>query len=215
MYSDGIIERGKLLFDSYMLGAIDFQVSDIVVDCGANYGDLWLILNGLISEENYITFEPGAREYLSVSKNALNGTHNFLGLSDANEIRKFYLNESYADSSLVEPLHFTDVIEIETVKLADYIKEQKINRIKLLKLEAEGFEPEILNGSITIFDRIEYIAVDGGYERGKKQDETLSKVIKILHENDFEVLSINFKWERALFRKKTKNTKDIRMTPVA
>ena len=33
-------------------------------------------------------------------------------------------------------------------------------KVKLLKLEAEGFEPEILQGSNKVLNKIEYIGVD-------------------------------------------------------
>ena len=69
----------------------------------------------------------------------------------------------------------------------------------MFKLEAEGFEPEILDGALNILDKIEYIALDGGYERGKSQTETFSELCNKLHDHGFKIVSINFICARALF----------------
>ena len=199
LYLNGLENRAKRLFDSYLLGGIDFSHDDLVIDCGANYADLWLSFKDLINESNYITFEPGLREHLSISKNAQNGIHIMKGLSNKEEVVTYYVNERNADSSIVEPLHYTHTLEVETTTLDNYVNENKIEKIKLFKLEAEGFEPEILDGALNVLDRIEYIALDGGYERGKSQAETFSGLCNKLHDHGFIMIGINFIWARALF----------------
>lgn len=202
LYHNGLSERNHRLFNSYFLEQIEFKKDDVVIDCGANYADLWLGLKEKINENCYITFEPGALEYASIIRNAPNGIHNRLGLSNANGVSKFYLNEKYADSSLIEPNHFTHIDNIQTTTLSHYIKTNGIKKIKLFKLEAEGFEPEILEGALEVLSLIDFIAIDGGYERGKEQNETFSYLCNSLYEANFEILSINFVQKRALFQKK-------------
>ena len=68
----------------------------------------------------------------------------------------------------------------QTTTLNKFFKKSKLGKIKLLKLEAEGYEPEILLGANKILDKIEYIAIDGGYERGKNSEETLSSQLNFL-----------------------------------
>ena len=50
----------------------------------------------------------------------------------------------------------------------------------MFKLEAEGFEPEILEGSKQSINIVEYVALDGGEERGIAEAETLSKATNFL-----------------------------------
>lgn len=199
LYSDGIEARSRRLFDSYSLGKIKFVESDVVVDCGANYADLWLSLGALIKEQNYITFEPGRREHSCIIENAPGGRHNLTGLSNRNGLSKFYLNEKSADSSIIEPKTYSKIVEVETITLDKYVSDKDIKTIKLVKLEAEGFEPEIIEGMAKTFKIIEYIALDGGYERGKKEVETFSDVCNTLHDHGFELVSVNFEWARGLF----------------
>jgi hypothetical protein len=62
--------------------------------------------------------------------------------------------------------------------------------IKLFKLDAEGYEPEVLEGCEDIFKNIQYISVDFGNERGVGQENTIVKVNKILQENNFSLIKV-------------------------
>ena len=64
-------------------------------------------------------------------------------------------------------------------------------KIKLLKIEGEGAEPEILEGCRDILKRVEYISVDVGPERGVAQTSPKNDVITYLVENNFEVILEN------------------------
>ena len=202
LYVNGLQNRSKKLFNSYLLNEINFENEDVVIDCGANYADLWLGLKSKIKGENYITFEPGIREHASIIRNAPNGIHNSLGLSNKEGLSKYFVNEKAADSSVIEPSNYSHVVEIDTTTLNKYVSENALENIKLFKLEAEGFEPEILEGALEVLNKIQYIAVDGGYERGKEQTETFSALCNTLHDHNFEIVSINFEWARALFYRK-------------
>ena len=57
--------------------------------------------------------------------------------------------------------------------------------IKLVKLEAEGAEPEVLLGMEKTLSRIEFIAVDVGAERGLSKENTLIDVLDILMPRGF------------------------------
>ena len=102
----------------------------------------------------------------------------------------------------MEPETYSHYIDIETTTLSEYVQSQKLGKIKLFKLEAEGFEPEILEGSSQVLKNIEYIAIDGGYRRGKNHEETFSQICNSLLTENFEMISINFDWRRALFLNK-------------
>ena len=202
LYSNGLIDRAQSLFNSYLLSNISFNKNSIVIDCGANYADLWLSLRERINKHCYITFEPGFVEFQAIKKNAPDGKHSNIGLSNKEGKSKFYVNQKDGDSSLIEPSSFTKIVEVKTTTLNKYFKEHKIKKIKLLKLEAEGFEPEILQGANRVLKKIEYVAVDGSHERGKKNEETFSNVCNILFSSNFKIVSINFYRQRALFVQK-------------
>ena len=59
-----------------------------------------------------------------------------------------------------------------------------------------------MEGSDQILNKIEYIGVDGGPERGKENETTIDYAIKFLTSNGFEVIksNINQRYAKALFK---------------
>ena len=107
---------------------------------------------------------------------------------------------SNGDSSLIKPKNFQETIKVEVIRLDQLMNELKLEKVKLLKLEAEGFEPEILIGAGERIKDIEYIAIDGGYERGIEEEQTFTTLTNYLIKKDFEISDIYFPWYRALFK---------------
>lgn len=204
LYRNGIQARGEFLFSSYCLNSMNFEEGDVIIDCGANSGDLTLELKKRAPKVRYVGVEPNPEDFKVLKKNvdleASECVNKALG--ERTEVLNFYVCTENADSSLVEPPSYTEIIDVEVVRLDNLCNELGIKKIKLLKLEAEGYEPEILNGSSGILNFIEYVAVDGGYERDKDSEQTLTRVTNFLLENNFKMVDIYFPWYRALYRKR-------------
>ena len=75
--------------------------------------------------------------------------------------------------------------------------------IKLLKIEAEGAEPEVLSGAIATLKNTEYISVDYGNERGKDGLSTVVEVVNILISNNFEFIGDSNLRKVGLFRNRS------------
>ena len=200
VYRHGINFRGNAIFQSYSLNKIRFKSDDIVIDCGSNYADLWIKLKKFIKPKNYITFEPGKNEFITVVANSPNSINNNIALSNKNTITKFYLNESEADSSIIKPRIFNKIIKVKTTSLTNYVKKNELRKIKLLKIDTEGFELEVLHGAAKILKKIEFISVDCGFERGVYLEETFSKCTNFLLKKNFQIISINQQFLRVLFK---------------
>ena len=61
-----------------------------------------------------------------------------------------------------------------------------------------GYEPEVLLGAKDSLKICDYVAVDGGYERGLKE-QTFTEITNYLIKNGFEI-DIYFPWNRALLK---------------
>ena len=191
-YSRGIDQRGMNLGKIYMLDKINFKPGDIVIDCGANIGDLEIFFNEIKIDINYIAYEPSPLEFYCLKKNLLlkkSRCFNY-ALFDKEDILKFYISSEYADSSLIKIKKFTHEKNVQAKRLDSIIDELKLEKIKLLKLEAEGAEPEVLLGCGDKLQNIQYISADLGFERGIQQESTLPNVSNILIEKGFEMISI-------------------------
>lgn len=204
-YSYGISNRAFSLAKTYNLDLVNFKNGDVLIDCGANFGDIfiWTQLKNL--KIKYISFEPSFHEYRCLKLNCINQINNNIALSNQNKKSIFFINSRDGDSSLIEPATgYSEKLIIDTIKLETYVMSKNIKKIKFFKCEAEGAEPEILEGSESILDRIEYIGVDGSPERGLKSESTIEYAISFLKNKNFEIVkkNINQSYSKVLFKNK-------------
>ena len=174
------------LLDSYNLGLVKFEDNDLVIDCGANVGELNLALKSKNIYVNYYGFEPDVLAYECCKLNNEESKENIknIGLSDKSGESKFYEDSFGGNSSLIS---FGENEETSiTVEKLDNLKIDQ--NIKLLKIDAEGYEPEVLKGSKETLKNIEFISVDFGPERGVNQEDTIIEVNDYLIENNFSLI---------------------------
>jgi FkbM family methyltransferase len=189
LYSNGLLARGAAIGKSYLLEKIDFEEGDMIVDCGANMGDLqlWFFLKDINIE--YLGIEPNPSDFECLSRNMLPSSSCLnIALWNENGSLKFWVDTESASSSLIEPPNYTKVINVNSVRIDEL---ENLDRIKLLKVEGEGAEPEILLGATKLLDKIDYISVDVGPERGLEQLSTRTDVLNIMSEFKFNIVLEN------------------------
>lgn len=184
-YLKGTTYRGKQLHKEYKIQNIKFNINDVVIDVGANVGDFYL---GFDDKIDYYGYEPSPLIFSCLKYNIKNQNLFKLGLSNVdNNTTDYYLDDEFANSSILEINNFSKKIIIKTTTLDKEIS--KINqKIKLLKIEAEGFEPEILQGLKKYLNYIEYITIDCGYERGEYEESTIAECSNYLIKNNFKMI---------------------------
>lgn len=192
-YARGLQDRAVRLARSYAIDQIDFRPGDVVIDCGANYGDLSLYFQ--LIEANYVQYvgiEPGRDEFECLEKNigVVGGSIlKNVALGEANGSGIFYYDPDPANSSLIAPQEYIDTYSVEIRTLDSLLSDIGLEgrRIRLLKLEAEGYEPEILLGAGDALPRIDYIAADLGFERGQDSESTAPAVVNLLLASGFRM----------------------------
>ena len=137
---------------------------------------------------NYFGFEPHKRDFEVLSRNTINLVDQPLALSIDSQDRDFYLNPNTADSSF-ESRSNTEKVVVKCTTLDNYFASYE--SIKLLKLEAEGFELDVLKGAQEILSNINFITADLGYELDNNTKSSYYDVNKYLEENNFQLLSEN------------------------
>ena len=205
LYAGGIQNRLKKLEKEYLLENILLENEDIVIDVGACVGEVSMIL-GEKYKCKIFSFEPEEDEYKCMLKNINNKNFQSYNLPLWNEIKEisFYSANELHDSSCFETEDYTHEIKKKTSTLNEIFKELLTNqkKIKLLKLEAEGAEPEILKGADKILPIIKYISADVGAERGLKYETTIVDTIKFLETNNFELIKVGTPRLVCLFKNK-------------
>jgi FkbM family methyltransferase len=200
LYKNGVMARINRLAAEYGLSTIPNPEGGTFIDCGANVGELglWARAHGL----TYHAFEPEPLEADCVDLNNFEGaprTHR-KALWHRSETLTFYSAPDSADSSAFETRRATDSWDVEALRLDDAGIALSETGPNILKLEAEGAEPEILDGATATLPKLHYIAVDCGYERGAEQRHTFIDVCDRLLPLGFRPIEAELKRITILFK---------------
>tara|TARA_B100001250_G_scaffold13960_1_gene12216 strand:+ start:34464 stop:35327 length:864 start_codon:yes stop_codon:yes gene_type:complete len=188
----------KTLYDSYCLHTAGITDGDLIIDCGANIGELYYSF--LINEQKiqYFAFEPEWNTYSCLEEN-LNKFSNVklynLALSNDTKTSQLFVDKEGANSSLSN-FGSSERKEVSTNKLDEF----KLQSIKLLKVEAEGHELEVLEGSINTLSKTEFVSIDYGPEKGLDQVSTLSDVVNFMYKNNFSLIETSKYRQIGLFK---------------
>lgn len=152
---------------------------------------IWAIFNFIFLQKEkiieYVAFEPNPTDFQFLEKNLCMPISKVMncGLWKTSRKMKFYVDSITASSSFIEPPNFSEILIVQAHKL-DKFKFHK--NIKLLKVEGEGAEPEILYGARQTLKKVQYVTVDVGPERGLKQESTREACLSILGKCGFKLV---------------------------
>lgn len=201
-YLSGIDNAMNSLACAYHLNKINFSKDDVVIDIGANVGELslWLSRQGV---NQVYSYEPDKVEYSALAKNCEKNPNIVpfqMAMFSTVGKMKLYSDNKNGDSGLIFSGRYEEEYEVDVATLDCMINELGLKKIKVLKIEAEGAEPEILYGiSVDMLKRIEYITIDCGPERGLDKEYTLIPCVNLLLKNKFEIKEINYQRMSVLF----------------
>lgn len=180
LYSGGVTSRFKFLLKQY--GVLDISIPEgaSIVDVGANIGEFSMAVSELMQSNcTFHAFEPGSVEFKILLSNVNSNKNIFpynVGLYNSESTIDFFVNSAAADNSVFEFDEYSSVVSIDVVR-ADHTLPN--SPIFLLKVEAEGAEPEVIEGFGSLVEDISYIVVDAGFER-YGTDSTLPEVVRLL-----------------------------------
>lgn len=197
LYWRGIQNRIDELLWQYRIDEIELQDQVLdghwIIDIGANVGEFSLGMSRKYSSLKVLAIEPSPKEHYALTKNLLDipfaQTENLALWKEKTTLKFFHKNQT-GDSSLL-PSEVTknySVVQVET--LDSLTKKYDINNILILKLEAEGAEPEILLGAIETLKSVMYVTADLGPERGPSQERTYKKCRDLLTGAGFEEIGV-------------------------
>lgn len=197
------IERGTLYLPttslriqeigaSYGVAGFDFKEDDVVIDVGSNIGEFGLFVKSACHGVNVISVEPEVNARSCCNLNLYDGLELTIDKAIWNTTGKSFLwrDESAAGSSMIMPKHGLEQVLIDVMTLDDLYFDLKLDLVKLIKIEAEGAEPEVISGGSNIWPKTLYCCIDVGPERGINRDSTRKSV-----QNQLESFGFNLIWE--------------------
>jgi|MDTB01.2.fsa_nt_gb FkbM family methyltransferase len=208
-YINGLERRFEKLKYEYFLDNFPKYKCKSFIDIGANIGEIPLSIASYMNKIKYVGIEASPLEYNCLKKNIPMHIKDYELLNnisgDKNDIYKnFYISSEQADSSPIKPIQGTKNIRIKQVTIDSVIEKYRLNEV-FIKIDTEGYEPETIMGIKTNINKIRYISVDCGFERGIDNLSTLPKVTTLLYQKGFEMIGNNKKRMTYLFKNKNRN----------
>src|SRR4051794_31766160 len=148
----GVGKRVEQLSLRYKLTIDLLREDDVIIDCGANVGELSLWTSERTTR--YYGFEPDLQAFAALVRNVGDARAFNAALSDFDGIANFFLETASADSSLIQPMRGgLKRVEVMCVTVDRFVQERAISAVRLLKVEAEGAEPEVLRGALRTLEK--------------------------------------------------------------
>jgi FkbM family methyltransferase len=175
MYAASVKHRIDFMLDRYRLGDLK---DTLVIDIGAHIGEFAMAAAPLAKQIVCFEPDPVAREALLANTHMLANVQVMpIALSNHNKSTPFYVATAKADSSLFQPEKYTQVIDVEARRLDSLgIDTQGYARV-VLKMDAEGFEPEVLEGGGDWLKHLDAASVDVAPERAGQSTYTAVKAL--------------------------------------
>ena len=165
---------------------------DTVIDVGSNIGFFALMMSKLVGKKGKVyCFEPSTTIFNKLKANLiLNNIKNVIivnrGAGEKEEERIIKRNSKYSGMSSIVLEYDRNLVEekISLTTLDKYFA-NKLFRINFIKIDTEGFEPQVLNGAVETLKQhnpIIYIELGGGdFLSSSKQ------ALKFLKDNNFTI----------------------------
>ena len=169
---------------------MELSSTDTVIDIGANLG----YFQNTVSKTHIIAIEAEKNIFKALQANCSEydkiAFHNLAITNKDGMISMSSPTNSDMDSfsSIIDKnnIEDTNIEEVKCKKLDTLVNEIGLKRIKLIKCDAEGAEPEVLEGAKKTLQITEYVSFDCGKERFSRN--TLIECKKIIEDQGFKIL---------------------------
>lgn len=156
----------ELSCDDYSLSRLPFAAGDVVIDVGAHVGmvAIWLAIRH--PEIRIVALEPDPLNFAHLGENiAANGVANIVALQLAVTADGRPIEIARPPGNSGGTSAYTTIVDgfprskVDSVKLDEIFDRFIENRCKLLKMDCEGAEHEILSGS-SVLTRVDWFSAE-------------------------------------------------------
>jgi len=186
--------------DCYGLKDVSLEENDVVIDIGASVGALSIYLAKKFPKAKILSFEPSEINFNIFLKNiVLNKVENIKAFNlavykDSKSKMNITYNESNSgNSGALLNIEGKTYNEAQTISLDDIIKNNNISKVKLLKIDCEGSEYDIIyNSKLFNNKNIEKLAIEIHEIAGKDYKKLLQHILDVFEKENVFYKIISF-----------------------
>ena len=177
------------MINEYDIDSFEINPSDIIIDVGAHIGLFSLLVSQFCKTGKIFSFEPIRENFdLLVSNLGLNHTENVfpfnVGISKNSGKLNLFLNNDQSAHSIFPK--GSESITVEATSLQKIFDEKQISSCKLLKLDCEGAEYDIIDSlPVEYLDKIQNMAIE--YHLADTKPELIKNLILKIKNAGFKI----------------------------
>ena len=195
---------------------------DLIIDIGSHKGEFIKNIIKYIHFKKAYTFEPQKEVFEILKNNLINDNrilHNNLGISDKVGKKKIIINKLTSTSTmskfdessyflklknfLIKQKKIKQIYDVETTTVDDYFKGLNLQN-SLLKIDVEGHELNVLEGSKNTIKKIDFVLIENQFFDIYK-DQNINECHNFLKNNQFDLIKKfrfpTFHFEDRLYKK--------------
>ena len=195
---------------------------DLIIDIGSHKGEFIKNIIKYIHFKKAYTFEPQKEVFEILKNNLINDNrilHNNLGISDKVGKKKIIINKLTSTSTmskfdessyflklknfLIKQKKIKQIYDVETTTVDDYFKGLNLQN-SLLKIDVEGHELNVLEGSKNTIKKIDFVLIENQFFDIYK-DKNINECHNFLKNNQFDLIKKfrfpTFHFEDRLYKK--------------
>ena len=170
---------------------------ETVIDVGSNKGQFLLLIENFFECKKIYSFEP-IEEFYEMQKNFFKYKNNInffnFALGEKSSKNSFYITQRKDSSSFYKinksikdnnDYKIIEKKEIQIHSLDEVMINENLNGSILLKIDVQGYEMEVLKGSIETLKKIKYIIVEISDNEIYENQSSSHSVINFLKNNNF------------------------------
>lgn len=184
--------QGMLSNHKRMLDSIANDNLEVIFDIGANVGAFTILSHFLLKPKNIYSFEPIDNVFNCLKKNTKNFKEVIINkLALSNESGNFYMSFDSDNSSISTFIKDKNGIEVKTITLKEFVKNNKIKKIDLLKIDVESFENLVLEGSGDFLKNVRYLFIEVTIKDNKNY--TISSLFSMLYGEGYNFQLVSYR----------------------
>lgn len=184
-----IIEPELLLVSDYI------RKGDIVFDIGANAGEYTFKFEQCVGSKNVYSFEPIPKLYKNLKRIFRKVNIELLAFSNKSTLSQFkipvindvvYDTRGKLDIEITEPGETNyELIEVQCKTIDEYVIQKSIPKIKLIKIDVEGHEFNVLKGATKTLRKLKPIILIEIEQR--HHDMPIDVIFNFINELGYEI----------------------------